>query len=288
MLNERDLAQYRADGYLMVRGVANPEQVQALRAELDRWIEESRAHAGSYGETPNGKTRFDIEAGHSAAAPRLRRIANPVDISDVYKDFVWNGPVPDLVVQLVGPHVKFHHCKLNIKMPGMAAYVGYHQDHAFTPHTNDDMVTTLLLLDDMNLENGCLMLVPGSHRRQLTHYQDDVFRGVVAAEHRVEVERNAVPMIGKAGDLCLMHSWCVHGSGGNGSTRPRRMFIADYTAADAFPLTQSNIPSVYSGHVVRGKPTRVARLVAATIELPTPSSGKSVFEVQGQATAYEG
>ncbi|MSO94035.1 MAG: phytanoyl-CoA dioxygenase family protein [Rhodospirillales bacterium] len=288
MLTDLELAQYRTDGYVMVRGAANPDQVRALRAEADRWVDESRAHPGSYGETPNGKTRFDLEAGHSAAAPRLRRIANPVDISDVYKDFVWDGPVPDLVAQLVGPDVKFHHCKLNIKMPGMAAYVGYHQDHAFTPHTNDDMVTALLLLDDMSEDNGCLMVVPRSHRRQLTHYEKDVFRGVVAGEHRAEVERNAVPMIGKSGDLCLMHSWCVHGSGENRSERPRRMFIADYTAADAFPLTPSNIPSIYSGHIIRGKPTRVARLVAATIELPAPSAGKSVFEVQGQGTAYEG
>ena len=56
----------------------------------------------------------------------------------------------DMVADLIGPNVKFHHCKINLKLPGARTEVAYHQDFAYTPHTNDDIVTALLFLDDID------------------------------------------------------------------------------------------------------------------------------------------
>ena len=75
-----------------------------------------------------------------------------------------DSAMTDMVAALIGPDVKHHHCKINLKLPGTHTEVRYHQDFAYTPHTNDDVVTALLMLDDMTAENGCLMVVPGSHR----------------------------------------------------------------------------------------------------------------------------
>jgi hypothetical protein len=74
----------------------------------------------------------------------------------------------------------------------------------------------------------------------------------------------------------------VHGGGPNRSNRPRRLLICDYTAADAFWLMPPIVPSPHSGRIVRGKPSRVARLVAGTIELPPRYEADSFFAVQGQ------
>jgi enamine deaminase RidA (YjgF/YER057c/UK114 family) len=173
---------------------------------------------------------------------------------------LWDGEIPDLMTQLIGPDVKFHHCKLNMKLPGMGTYVGYHQDHPFDPHTNDDVAVALLMLDDTTLENGCLTVVPGSHRERYSHYRGDTFVGEIAAEHHADFDRRAVPIIGKAGDVCLQSTWMVHGGGPNRTDRPRRILICDYTAADAFWLMPPIVPSPHSGRIAAK--TRIARFSA--------------------------
>jgi phytanoyl-CoA hydroxylase len=258
-----------------------------MAADLDGWIEESRAHERNWGRTPDGKARFDLEAGHSAGQPKLRRVANPADISEAYRAFLWDGRITEIVAALIGPDVKFHHCKLNIKLPGMETRVDWHQDHPFDPHTNDEMVTTLTLLDHMTEENGCLRVVPGSQRERHSHYRDGVFVGKAADELAEDFARRSVPIEGKAGDACFMHTWTVHGSAPNHSARPRRLLICDYTAADAFWLTPPAVPSIHSGRVIRGTPTRVARLAATTLELPPRYEEDSFFGLQGQDTAGE-
>jgi ectoine hydroxylase-related dioxygenase (phytanoyl-CoA dioxygenase family) len=281
-LTEEQVARFEEEGYVIARQLVPAAGIEALRRQLDDWIEDSRAHDRNYGETPDGKARFDLEPGHSAAQPKLRRVANPADVSEAFQRVLWQGALPEGVADLIGPDVKFHHCKLNIKLPGMETRVDYHQDHPFDPHTNHDMVTTLTLLDDMSEENGCLRVVPGSQHERYSHYRGDDFVGKIADELAEDLDRRAVPIEGKAGDVCLMHTWTVHGGAPNLSNRPRRLLICDYTAADAFWLTPPIVPSLHSGRIVHGKPTRKARLVAGELELPPHYEADSFFGVQGQ------
>lgn len=288
MLSVEDIAFFREQGYLVARDLVPQAELDALRDQLDRWIEDSRAHDGNYGETPDGKARFDLEAGHSAEQPKLRRVANPADISEAYRRVLWNGKVADAVAELIGPDIKFHHCKLNIKLPGMATRVDWHQDHPYDPHTNDDMLTALVMLDDASEQNGCIRVVPGSHRTHYSLFRDGVFVGKVSDELAEEFERHSVAAEGRAGDVCFMHTWMMHGSPPNLSEQPRRLLICDYTAADAFWITPPMVPSVYSGRVIRGKPSPVARLKAGVLEIPPHYEADSFFTVQGQRAAGEG
>ncbi len=285
MLSRDQIEQFTKNGYVVARGVVDAARLSALTGELDAWTAESRRHKTNYGETMDGKARFDLEAGHSVETPKLRRVANPADISEAYQRVLWDGPVADLASELLGPDVKFHHCKINIKAPGMETRVDYHQDHPYDPHTNSSMVAMLLMLDDMNEENGCLRVVPGSHRTRYSHYKDGKFTGATAEELFEEFERTSVPITGKAGDVCVISTWTVHGGGANRSDRPRRVLICDYTAADAFPLSAPAVPSPHTGRIVRGKPSRHARLEAGTLELPQPYEEDSFFGLQGQKTA---
>lgn len=272
-------------GYVIAQVGISPQTLAALRGQLDAWIEESRGHTRNYGETEIGKKRFDLEEGHSAQAPRLRRVMNPCDVSEVYEAAIRNAPFVDMVADLIGPDVKFHHCKLNIKLPGMATRVDYHSDHAFEPHTNTDMVTVLLLLDDMSEANGCLRIVPGSHRRFYDHFRDGEFVGAIDPALAEELAPRAAPVEGQAGDVCLMHSMALHGSGPNLGTAPRRLLIAEYLAADAWPLTRSNVKSRFTGEIVRGSPSETCRLEAGVFRLPPYYEEDSFFSVQGQKTA---
>jgi len=289
MLSAEQVADFRQRGYVVVPGLVSAEAVAAMRRDLDQWIEESRAQTRNYGAegTPDGKARFDLEPGHGAERPRLRRVANPVDISEAFRAVLWEGELPAAVADLLGPDVKFHHCKLNIKLPGMETRVDYHQDHPFDPHTNDSMLTSLVLLDDMSEANGCLRVVPGSQRDRYSHYDGDKFIGKVSDELGARFAREAEAITGRAGDVCLMDTWAVHGGEANCSTRPRALLICDYTAADNFWITPPIVPSLHSGRIVHGKATRIARLREGTIELPPRYDEDSFFGVQGQGEIAE-
>lgn len=281
VLTREQIEQYERDGYVVASGAATKATFAALRAELDAWVEESRSHRENYGETLIGAPRFDLEPGHTAEKPKLRRVNNPAEISDAYRAAAFDGPLGDMAADLLGPDVKFLQCKINLKLPGTATRVDYHQDFSYVPYTNDDALTALVMLDDMTLENGCLMVVPGSHREgQASLWQDGRYTGKVSAEKTAECMRRAVPITSRAGDVCLMHTLLLHGSEPNASDRPRRLFICGYSAADAFLLMRTSLPNRLQGSMVRGKPTRHARLRAGAVELPEEFQGTSFFQLQ--------
>lgn len=288
VLTQQQVERFWRDGYLMAAGAVDDRLLAALRAELDRWIADSRSHDAAWGETLDKLPRFDVEDGHRPDRPRLRRVNNPAEISEIYYQSTFDSAMAEMVAALIGPNVKLHHCKINIKLPRTDTRVGLHQDHSYTPHTNDDVVTGLLLLDDMTAANGPLQVVPGSHREgQKSLWQDDVFTGQVDPADRAELVDRLVELHGTAGDVCLMHTNLVHGSAPNRSDRRRALHISVYSAADAFPLRRSPLPNRLEGKIVRGEATRFARLAAGRIELPADFRAASFFHLTGQGTNPE-
>ena len=289
MLTQTQIDQFWSDGVLAVPNAVTPAQLDALNTEITGWVEESRAHSEPFGPpTLDDRPRFDMGIEHTADKPALRRGNNPSDISDTYMDVMRNASMTDMVNQLIGPNLKFHHCKINLKLPGSDTTVHYHQDFLFTPHTNDNVVTALLMLDDVTEENGCLRVVPGSHRGpMLSLYQDGNFVGAVSGEEEERLLNESIPVTGKAGSVCLMHTRLAHGSAPNCSDRSRNLYICVYSAADAFPLARNPMENPNEGMILRGEATRTARLSEAMIELPEQPKSASFFTVQGQKSAVE-
>ena len=102
--------QFWRDGVLMVEDAVTPEQLQALRGEFDKWVNESRNHSDDYGETLDGRKRFDLEPGHSADRPALRRVQSPEEVSDIFLDVMRNARTVDICADLIGPALKFQRC----------------------------------------------------------------------------------------------------------------------------------------------------------------------------------
>ena len=273
------------DGFLVAENAVDRRQLARLREVLAGWVEESRDYAAPFGEpTADGRPRFDLAPEHSAQRPALRRVNNPSEIDAAYMEAMRDSAMTDMVAALIGPDVKHHHCKINLKLPGSNTAVRYHQDFAYTPHTNDAVVTALLMLDDMTADNGCLMAVPGSHRGPVhSLFDGERFTGFVAPAVERSLRKREVPVLGSAGSVCLMHTRLAHGSEPNRSSAPRGLYICVYSAADAFPIARNPMPNRNEGLVVRGRPTRRARLAEATVELPEQPLRASFFAVQEEA-----
>lgn len=288
MLTPNQISDFRQNGFVVIDAALDTQALKPLRREFDAWVQESRAHSAPFGQMLDGRPRFDLEPGHCAERPGLRRIAAPEEISDHYLCLLKKGPLIDAVVSLIGKDVRFHHAKLNSKLPGAATTVKWHQDFTFDPHSNDDCITTMLFLDDVTSENGAPRMVPGSHIGPLYSLrQNGVFTGAIDDSIAQECEKHALECTGKAGSLCLMHTRTLHGSSANQSAFPRTLYIANLTSADAVPLSTNAVPSIRSGMIAHGQEPGKIRSIEYEMEMPEVPEGASFFNQQ-QANTTNG
>jgi len=281
VLNQTQKDQFWRDGVLVVEDAVTGQQLEKLRKTFALWVAESRQHHRDYGETLDGRARFDLEPGHTADTPALRRVQSPEEISDEFADVMRNARLVDMVVDLIGPAIKFHHGKVNSKLPGAATKVKFHQDFTFQPMSNDDMVTALLFLDDVTLKNGPLEVVPGSHRGPLyTLWHDGVFTGAVDDAVYAQHQQAVVQCTGRAGSVCLMHCSLLHGSSANLSEQPRTLYITTYYAEDSIELSPNALPSTLTHELVRGERSGRIRCSSYEMEIPEVPEDTSFFAQQ--------
>ena len=275
MLTGEEIQFYREKGYLGVDNVLSSEDVKELRRVTDEFIERSRAVAAS-------DEVFDLEPDHSPENPRLRRIKNPSGQDPVFDRVHRHDGILDIVAQLIGPAVRSMGTKLNMKAEDSGSPVEWHQDWAFYPHTNDDLLAVGVAIDDMTRENGCLMVIPGSHQGKVyDHHQDGRFVGAVTEEDFDDGD--AEPVEVSAGGISLHHVRALHGSLPNVSNKPRRLLLIMFAAADAWPLINSVRDwDAYNSGLLRGDPVWEPRLekLPVRVPLPPPELTGSIFETQ--------
>ena len=288
MLTEIQKSEFRERGAIVIKSAYSMAQLEPLRRQHAFWIEESKNYQGPFGEMQDGRPRFDVEPGHSAEHPGLRRVASPEEISEVFLDILFKGPLVEAVADLLGGNLRFHHAKLNSKLPDSGTVVKWHQDFPFDPHSNDDCITAMLFLDDIDSEIGPARIVPGTHRGPLhSLWHDGNFTGAVSAEVAAECEQKAIECLGPAGSLCLMHTRCLHASSENKTDRSRSLYIATLTAADAVPLAPCAVPSIHAGRIVYGQDPGRIRSVAFDIETPEVPRGASFFNQQADTQSAQ-
>lgn len=280
MLNAEQISFYHENGYLVLEDVLSADELAELRRVTDEFVERSRS-------VSRHNDVYDLEANHSPERPRLRRIKNPIAQHEVYDQALRHQGILDRVEQLIGPGVRRNNTKLNMKEPAHGSAVEWHQDWAFYPHTNDDVLAVGVCLDDMTEENGCMLMVPGSHKGELySHHENGVFVGAVS-EPDFEPGETAKCLV-KAGGITIHHARTLHASTPNHSANPRRLLLFEYCSLDSWPLLGASYDD-YCASVLRGEPSERPRQVAAPIiiPLPKPDNAGSIFEIQETLTNKE-
>ena len=281
-LTETQVTDFWRDGYVLMDGAVSTGQIAALRGAVAGWVEESRGHDGPWGTTMDGRGRFDVQPGHSAESPALRRVAAPQEVCDVHLRIMRDSLLVDAAAQLVGPNLVVNNVKTNCKQPGVGTTVRFHQDFAYEAHSNDDMLAALLFVDDVTLDNGPLEVVPGTHRGPIfDHWQDGVFTGTIADRDLAGLGE-PVACFGPAGSACLMHTRLVHGSAANLAEHPRTLAIFSYRSEDSRILHPNHLPSIYEGEVVRGVATGRVRASSYEMALGEKPTTASFFDQQAQ------
>jgi ectoine hydroxylase-related dioxygenase (phytanoyl-CoA dioxygenase family) len=280
-LTDEQIASYRHDGYLALPRFIDRDRVEALRRLTEAFVERSRGVAKT-------DAVFDLDPRHTAAAPVVRRIKNPADHDPLYYWLGLESPILDVVSELIGPSLRFHHSKLNLKGSLIGAPVEVHQDAAFYPHSNDDVLAVGLLLDDATAANGAMAVLPGSHHGPIyTHFDaQGRFVGCMRNEDVARLDRRPAVLLDlPAGSIHIHHYRLIHWSAPNTSPGERRLLINSYTAADAVNLATDSTKSPLYGRLVRGTWPTVARRTSGDMPMPPDFSAgyNSIYEVQAEA-----
>jgi len=262
MLSDEQVERFERDGFVAGPRVLSDEAVEVLRAELHRVIEQR--------ERPDVPQPVLCHNMGRDGAP-IWQIVKIWMASEPFRNLVADPLICGEVAQLHAGvrSLRIWHDQIQYKPAGKGGVNMWHQDSLYwgilTP--KDAQVTAWIALDDVDEDNGCMSMVPGSHHwghaidylRTLRDF--DQLRQVKEYEgHRVEV----VPCPVKKGHVHYHHSLTWHGSHANRSQRPRRAIALHYmtgetryigggehlmkqfvTVADGQPLEGEHFPVVW-------------------------------------------
>lgn len=279
-LTQAQIGHYRETGYLILEARIPADVMNSVRGEIARLCLPARGMTAS-------DDRLDLEDSHTPANPRVRRVKLPHKQSRMFDQLMRSDWILAPVRDLIGPDLRLHTSKLNMKSAGYGAAVEWHQDWAFYPQTNDDVLAVGVLIDDMTEENGPLQVIPGTHRDPIyDHHHNGYFAGAVdMAATGIDMAR-AVPLMGPAGSVTIHHARVLHGSALNTSSRDRRVLFYEMMAADAVPIAgtpgSATTWEELNERIICGSQPNEPRLAAVPVRLPYPQppTTGSIYEVQ--------
>jgi ectoine hydroxylase-related dioxygenase (phytanoyl-CoA dioxygenase family) len=248
ILNQEEVERFHRDGYLKFRRVISDQQIERLRGELDRIIaeelerdsDEGRPPEFRYGHDRKGQDR--VTSGRDARA--IHQYVNIWKVSPAYEETIHNPCISGAIRDLMGvERVRLWHDQVISKPPADNKKFAFHHDFYFWPMDRPTMITCWLALDDATVDNGCMHVIPGSHRDPRFQpagcdLSEEIHLAPKAqgpgepgslydAVRTWDVDR-ATPVELKAGECMFHHCLNYHMTPENVTNRPRRAFIMIY------------------------------------------------------------
>ncbi len=223
MLSQAQIEQFHEQGFLNGGAAIGDEEVEVLRAETMRVIE----HQGELEHKPV----HIVNLSGKGDAP-VWQIVNIWQASEPFRHLVSNTKIAEDIAQLTqASEVRLWHDQIQYKPAAVGGVNMWHQDSPLWPPLmpKDQQVTAWVALDDVDEENGCMWMVPHSHKwgPQMQHI--GLMRDFFAMHE--EFQGNITKMVAcpvKKGHVHYHHSLTWHGSGPNTSGRPRRAIALHY------------------------------------------------------------
>lgn len=200
----------------------------------------------SPGETARFRAAFEEVAARLGGRPVAQALGHAQAYFRWAYDLATHPRILDAVEDVLGPNLLVWTVSIFPKYPRDPGYISWHQDGTYWGLDSTRVVTAWVALTDSTLDNGCMRVMPGSHRRPILPHRD-----TYAADNRlsrgqeieVEVdEQAAVDVVLRAGEMSLHHVNIIHGSNSNPSDGSRigfapRFMTPETRQVDGEPLT---------------------------------------------------
>ncbi len=228
-LSTQQVEQFGADGVIVVEDLLDAAEVEALRQRAE-WVASAAAEQVSSKALIQVEPR--VEAGELTAddyALSLRKMSHLAFCDEVFQEHARNTKILDVIESLLGPDIKLYQDQLFMKPPKVGSRQVYHQDQPLGFYIDPPaMVSCWAALDDATIDNGCLWMLPGTHRfgvieREKWHdYEEKALAGELAGERPIEL---------KTGSCSFHHGLILHSSRANLTGQRRRGYATHYVSA---------------------------------------------------------
>ncbi|MDC1014703.1 phytanoyl-CoA dioxygenase family protein [Candidatus Pelagibacter sp.] len=147
-----DFNQFKNNGFLVKKNLINQKEINKINKIVNEIISKEKQKKRS--DTQNRTQSYDnyhfVYNSNSSKNKEILRLNNPQNRHKIFYQLSRNKKIISIAKKLLGGTVRFHLGKLNFKLPNKkkGSEIGWHQDWAFYPHTNDDLITVGIYLDD--------------------------------------------------------------------------------------------------------------------------------------------
>lgn len=244
MLTSEQTLEFKKNGYLVLPGFSNTQFCESVvafaKSELGRQAMPIEFEADT--QYPGAPLSRSAEGGATARRLLMASTRDPMLL-----DWATSGALNGVLHQLLGQDVllsQAHHNCIMTKQPAFSSITGWHRDSRYWNFARPDLVSAWLALGDEQPENGCLLVLPGSHRWAIDADQLDAsqFLRTDLAENKSLLDQTtAVPL--RQGDLLLFHSNLFHAAGRNTTGRTKFSMVFTYRSGDNPPKPGSRSAS---------------------------------------------
>jgi phytanoyl-CoA hydroxylase len=245
-LTPEQVEQYRDEGYLVLNAVIPPDKVARYRAIFDELVERSRSLSESqdgYNLAPDDQGRpipgrLHKLQGVCIAEPRVLGLAREPELLD-------------RVESLIGPNIDVFGTKFYPMLVRGATSTGWHQDNHYFGTNSDRVLSCAIYLEETTRENGCLQVVPRSHRTgDLVEHESGA--GIYTHGSWTDVdESQAVDVICPPGTAVFFSANLLHGARPNLSDRTSYRTAWHYIPGD-LDLAMFPRGGYEDRHILRG------------------------------------
>lgn len=221
---------YRENGYLVIKNALNMEEIEELRHDT---ISICRGEYGPVrGMLPHKPGETDDEVMRNYLC-----IHFPHKLSETMKQYLAHPAIVDVLTKVVGENVKCMQSMLFIKAAGKPGQA-WHQDEDFIPTRDRSLIGAWIALDDAAIDNGCLWVLPGSHKRgilyEMQRQNDPRFDCTDESFGFPYRDEDAIPVEVPAGSLVFFNGYLLHRSLPNTRTSGyRRVLVNHYMSAES-------------------------------------------------------
>lgn len=240
---------YNENGYFLAQDVFTPAEIAEMQRETTDLLARANASGRKMEATWQGDWREKAGIGTlTETKTKVDSIHNVQNHSAYFTRLLLHERLLDYAAEILGPNIQLHHTKLHSKPPAHGSPFPLHQDYPYFPHTNNEILAALIHIDDATVENGCLCVVPGSHKLGPLPCRSGDDKYLSLDDWPVE---RAVAIPAKAGDVAFFSYLTVHGSYLNTSRRERRIVLVQLRSATNRPLDSQHV-SPGQGMMLRG------------------------------------
>lgn len=227
---------YRNQGYLVVSDALDRKNVAELVEETVGICRGDRGEFSKEGTRPD----YLAQAEHMSDEEVQRQllcIHHPHKMSAVMRRYLAEETIVNVLTSVIGPNVKCMQSMLFIKSAGKPGQA-WHQDEDFIPTRDRSLAGAWIALDDATVKNGCLWILPGSHRPGILwpmHAHTDKRFDCTHESHRFPyTDADAVPVEVSAGAIVFFNGYTLHRSLPNSAPRGfRRVLVNHYMSAES-------------------------------------------------------